>query len=36
MRPLILEFAETPELKNLDYSLIEYSQEKNLSVIRIT
>ena len=36
MRPLILEFAETPELKNLDYSLIEYSREKNLSVIRNT
>ena len=36
MRPLILEFAEIPELKNLDYSLIEYYNEKNLSVIKNT
>ena len=36
MRPLILEFSESPKLKNLDYSLIEYSQEKNLSVVKNT
>ncbi|MEM6737054.1 MAG: hypothetical protein AAF620_13395 [Bacteroidota bacterium] len=36
MKPLILEFAETPELKKLDYSLIEYSNEKNLSVVKNT
>jgi hypothetical protein len=36
MRPLILEFAETPEIKNLDYSLIEYSNKQNLSVIKNT
>ncbi len=36
MRPLILEFAETPTLKNLDFSLIEYSTKKNLSVIKGT
>lgn len=33
MKPLILEFAETSELKELDYSLIEYSRKQNLSVI---
>jgi len=36
MRPLILEFAETPEVKNLDFSLIEYSTKKNLSVMKGT
>ena len=36
MRPLILEFAETPEIKNLDYSLIEYSSKQNLSVMKNT
>lgn len=36
MRPLILEFTESPKLKNLDYSLIEYSKNKNLSVIKNT
>lgn len=36
MRPLILEFAETPELKDLDFSLIEYSNKKNLSVMKGT
>lgn len=36
MRPLILEFAETPEMKNLDFSLIEYSKKKNLSVMKGT
>jgi len=34
MKPLILEFAESPELKTLDYSLIEYSHKMNLSVIK--
>jgi hypothetical protein len=36
MKPLILEFAEAPKLKNLDYSLIEYSWNKNLSVLKNT
>lgn len=36
MRPLILEFAETPELANIDYSIIEYSRTKNLSVLKGT
>lgn len=33
MKPLILEFTETPKLKNIDYSLVEYSKSKNLSVL---
>jgi hypothetical protein len=36
MRPLILEFAEIPKIKKLDYSLIEYSNVKNLSLIKNT
>ena len=36
MRPLILEFTEKPTLKNLDFSLIEYSHKQNLSVIKDT
>src|SRR5690606_1476008 len=36
MRPLILEFTERPTLKNLDFSLIEYSKKQNLSVIKDT
>jgi len=36
MKPLILEFKETPEFKNLDYSLIEYSKQKQLSVVKNT
>jgi hypothetical protein len=36
MRPLILEFTEKPSLKNLDFSLIEYSNKLNLSVIKNT
>lgn len=36
MRPLILEFAETPQFKNLDFTLIEYSYQKNLSVMKGT
>jgi hypothetical protein len=34
MRPLIFEFKEKPNLKNVDYSIIEYSDEQNLSVVR--
>ncbi|OBY65975.1 hypothetical protein [Polaribacter vadi] len=36
MKPLILEFTESPKLQNIDYSLIEYSKEKNLSVLKNT
>lgn len=36
MRPLILEFAETPTMQNLDFSLIEYSKKLNLSVLKGT
>jgi len=36
MKPLILEFTENPTLKDLDFSLIEYSQKQNLSVIKDT
>lgn len=36
MRPLILEFTEKPTLKNLDFSLIEYSRKQNLSVVKGT
>ncbi len=36
MKPLILEFAETPPMQNLDFSLIEYSRKKNLSVLKGT
>lgn len=36
MKPLILHFAERPSLKNLDFSLVEYSQEQNLSVLNET
>lgn len=36
MKPLILEFSETPSLKNLDYSIIEYSKKLNLSVLKNT
>lgn len=36
MKPLILEFVEKPTLKNLDFSIIEYSQKQNLSVIKDT
>jgi hypothetical protein len=34
MNPLILKFAEKPEFKSLDYSMIEYSYTKNLSVLK--
>ncbi|MCZ2483909.1 hypothetical protein G9H64_13155 [Aquirufa nivalisilvae] len=36
MRPLILHFAETHDEKNIDFSIIEYSSRKNLSVIKNT
>ena len=36
MKPLILEFAVAPQPLNIDFSLIEYSTKKNLSVIRGT
>lgn len=36
MKPLILKFAEKPELQSLDYSMIEYSHTKNLSVLKNT
>ena len=36
IRPLILEFAETPTMQNLDFSLIEYSRKQNLSVLKGT
>jgi hypothetical protein len=36
MKPLILEFTESPKIQNIDYSLIEYSKEKNLSVLKNT
>lgn len=36
MKPLILEFAEAPKMMDLDFSLIEYSQEKHLSVLKGT
>jgi hypothetical protein len=34
MQPLILKFKERSTKKNLDYSLIEYCPNQNLSVIR--
>ncbi len=36
MNPLILEFAETPKAIDLDFSLIEYSKLKNLTVLKGT
>ena len=36
MNPLILEFAEQPKFVDIDYSLIEYSENKNLSVLKGT
>lgn len=36
MRPLILEYAESPDSKELDFSLIEYSESKNLNVVKNT
>lgn len=36
MKPLILDYAEVPEKINLDYSLIEYSEKLNLSVLKGT
>ena len=36
MKPLILEFAETPKCIDFDYSVIEYSESHNLSVLQGT
>ncbi len=36
MKPLILEFAETPEILDLDNSILEYSEELNLTVLKST
>ena len=36
MKPLILEFAEIPPMQNMDFSLIEYSNKLNLSVLKGT
>lgn len=36
MKPLILDFAEAPEKIDLDYSIIEYSDTLNLSVLKGT
>jgi hypothetical protein len=36
MKPFILKFAETPSQKSLDYSLVDYSKELNLSVLKNT
>lgn len=34
MKPLILQYAETPNGKPLDFSLVEYSSEQNLTVLK--
>lgn len=36
MKPLILDFAENPELIDLDISILEYSDELNLTVLKST
>jgi hypothetical protein len=36
MRPLVFQFKETPTGTDLDFSLIEYNHELNLSVNKIT
>jgi len=36
MKPLLLQFKEAPKSANLDYSIIEYDDELNLSIDRIT
>lgn len=36
MKPLILDFAEEPTRMDVDYSLIEYSEELNLTVFKST
>lgn len=36
MKPLILDFAENPELIDLDTSILEYSEELNLTVLKST
>ena len=34
MEPLILTFRETPKKQSLDFSIVKYSEELNLSVLR--
>ena len=34
MEPLLLKFKEKPSEKSLDYSILEYSKELNLSVLK--
>lgn len=36
MNPLAFQFKETPSSENLDYSLIEYDEQLNLSVNKMT
>lgn len=36
MKPLILEYAENPVVHEIDFSLVEYSQGKNLNVLKGT
>jgi hypothetical protein len=36
MKPLILEFAEEPNITDIDYSLVEYSELQHLSVVKDT
>ena len=36
MRPLILKFSEKPTLQQTDFSIIEYSEKLNLSVLKGT
>lgn len=36
MKPLILEYAETPTGKPLDFSMVEYSAKQNLTVLKDT
>lgn len=36
MKPLIFEYLESPPNQNLDFSIIEYSELKNLNVIKST
>ncbi len=36
MKPLIFEFTEEPKLFDFDSSIIEYSKEKNLTVVKNT
>jgi len=36
VKPLIFEYTESPNSKELDFSLIEYSEKKNLNVVKNT